>query len=365
MLRSALYSVLTAFCLTQSGGGSPEPPQLSKLGEVGGVMNIDLSDSGFYRRHWEAIEGWGKFIRVSVAMEIEGYRPDVNRLKFTRIKTLAADAARRNLGMHIILGTLPGKGEANEWHKAIASASGYEGKRYKEMPEAWWPSYAKWQEKACQEIVRAYGPNAKDKVRFQLFNEPYDRGEDAVATKLMNYCLYRLLDGNGKIEGCPVDGPSLWGPAPQMMKQIDMFADLMRNYPDTFGRVERIPMNVYAPPGVHRSTQELTESYIANAKSMYAYATRTFKGRGVYFSEFGVSRVWDVRPEIFGERSNDAASNVLINTLKEVRKFVPQITIYQTQESNLASQKREAFGLIDAYGKYTIDMEALRRAARD
>lgn len=325
-------------------------------------MNIDLVDANVTRRHWEAIDGWGKFVRLSVAMEIEGYRPDVNKLKWKRLQTLASECSRRGLGMHIILGTLPPGGSHNEWHQ-LTRAPGYEGKRYKEIPEAWWQAYAQWQERAAREIVRAYGPNAKSKVRFQLFNEPYDRGEDAVATKLMNYCLIRLLE-NGKIEGCPVDGPTLWGPAPQMMRQIDMFADLIRNYPDTFGRVDRIPMNVYTTPRTYNTSEDLTAEYIRNAKSMYSYATKKFPGRGVYFSEFGISKVWDARPDIFGDRRNEVAAKCLIAVLKEMRQYVPQITIYQTQESNHASQKREAFGLIDADGKPTVDLAAFRRAAQ-
>jgi len=334
---------------------------LAKPGDVGIVFNIDLVDPKITERHWQAAEGWAKFVRVGIGMDMEGYTPDANRPDYRRLKTLAKECARRGIGMHIILGGLPHR-DANAWQN-LAKIPSYRGQKYSDLPKEWANNYYTWQKRAALEVVKAYGPGATSKIRFQLFNEPYDRGEDEAVTKMLIEMMRRLPDASGKIHGCPVDGPTLWGQPAQMRKQITQWKDLMAKHPDTLGKVERIPLNVYPEGGTHRSLEDLRLAYVVNAKRMYDFATKTIPGRGVYFAEFGVSRVWDSRPDVFGARTNQIAGRVLLDTLAEMRKYIPQITIYQSQDTSLENQKREGSGLMDASGTPIVDFAELRRIA--
>jgi hypothetical protein len=107
----------------------------------------------------------------------------------------------------------------------------------------------------------------------------------------------------------------------------------------------------------------LRNAYIRNARSMYDFATKTFEGRRVYFAEFGVSRVWDSRPEVFGGKTVETAGRVLLDTLAEMRQYVPAITIYQSIDPSLEVEKREGCGLIDSSGDPTVDFFRLRQIA--
>lgn len=364
VIRTALLTMIMAIGCGQGHydvGPVPQLPALKKPGDVGVVMNIDLTRPEVTKRHFEIAKGWAKFVRVSVGMDMEGEFPDAERNKFGRLRTLARECASRGLGMHVITGGVPNV-LAEEWQK-LGHVSGYKGKRYNEMPESWWPKYAAWQRRACQEIVEAYGPLAYRKVRFQLFNEPYDRGEDPAVTRLINFVIPRLTDEDGKIFGCELDGPSLWGNPDQMKKQIDMLHDLMERFPSTFGRIGRIPLNMYPPGRYYREADELTAFYIAGSKQMVDYARRALRGHEIYFSEFGVSRVWDSRPEVFGDQFDDVAAHSMLETLREMRKYVSEITIYQTLDTNIEVQKREGFGLQDASGNPMVNMDELRRIA--
>lgn len=363
VLRNSLLSaIMLVGCASwQPGDASTPQTTLAKPGEVGVVMNIDLVDPKITERHWQAANGWAKFVRINIGMDMEGYTPDSTRPKYTRLKTLANECAKRGIGMHVILGGVPNKA-AFDWQK-MGAGPGFDGKKYSTMPRSWWPSYAAWQERAAHEVVKAYGKDAATKVRFQLFNEPYDRGEDDTVTKLLDFTMIRLLDPDGKIKGCPVDGPALWGQADQMKKQIVAWDALMAKFPDTLGRVDRIPLNCYPRGGTHRSEDDLRSAYVNNAREMYNFATDTFEGHRVYFAEFGVSRVWDSRPDVFGSRTSEIAGQVLLDTLAEVRKFVPQITIYQSIDTSLENQRREGCGLLDASGNPTVDFRTLRKIA--
>lgn len=362
VLRNSLLSALTLIgCMPMQANLGPQLQPLPKLGEVGVVFNIDLVNPKITERHWQAADGWAKFIRVSIGMDMEGYTPDANRPQYTRLKTLARECAKRGMGMHIILGGVPGKG-ADAWQR-LSPVPGYEGKKYSEIPKSWMSAYAAWQERAAQEVVKAYGSGATGKIRFQLFNEPYDRGQDDAATKLMDLIMIRMMDRNGKVLGCPVDGPALWGPAPQMKKQIANWKGIMKKYPDTLGRVDRIPLNLYPESGVHRSEDALRAAYIRNARTMYDHAASNLEGHGIYFAEFGVSRVWDSRPDVFGSKTKDIAGRVLLDTLEEMRKYVPAITIYQSIETSAQNSQNEACALIDWNGNPTVDFARLKRIA--
>lgn len=360
VLRNSLLSGVILISCTSWQNEGPELAPLPKPGEVGIVFNIDLVDPKITARHWQAADGWAKYIRVSIGMDMEGYTPDANRPEYKRLKTLAKECARRGIGMHVILGGLPHR-DANAWQN-LTKEPNYQGQKYGDLPRAWLNNYLAWQDRAASEVVKAYGANAKNKIRFQLFNEPYDRGEDEAVTRMLNAVVTRVLGPDGKVHGCPLDGPALWGQAPQMRKQILLWKSLMQKYPDTLGRVDRIPLNVYPEGGTHRSLAELRSAYVRNAKTMYDFATKNFS-RPVYFAEFGVSRVWDSRPDVFGAKTNEIAGKVLLDTLGEMRKYVPQITLYQSQDTSIENQKREGSGLMDASGTPIVDFAELRRIA--
>lgn len=330
--------------------------------ELGVVMNIDLRSEAAFRKHFEVADGWASFVRVSVAMDQEGWKPDIDKLPFTRNRRLAVECRERGLGMDVHLGGLP---HIERWSALAKPKGSYSGQRYREMPREWWSRWADYQREAAKAIVEAYGPDASKKIRFQLFNEPYDRGEDDIADELMSYLVRRVTSRDGKVFGCPLDGPSLWGRPVQMSRQFERFAKLMLTDP-TLGRaIQKVPISMY-PVANARSERDpdlLVAEYVASAQETVREAQATMK-RSVYFSEMGVGRAYDVRQDIYGARTNELAEKALVGALGAFRALGFQhVTVYQTKDDTEADARGYGYGLADRFGRLRVDLRQLVRIA--
>lgn len=330
--------------------------------EMGAVMNIDMTSEATFRRHFEVAQPWASYVRVSVAMDQEGWKPDIEKLPFVRNRRLAQECRKRGWGMDVHLGGVP---HPEAWSALGKPRGGYSGQRLREMPREWWPKWADYQREAAKAIVEAYGPEAPNKIRFQLFNEPYDRGEDALADELMSFLVARITR-KGKVFGCPLDGPSLWGKPDQMSRQMDRFAKLMRSDLTLGQAIQKVPISMYpiANARSERDPDLLAEEYVGEAQRTVREAETTL-GRPVYFSEAGVGRVYDVRYDIFGARTNELAERALIRTLQGFRRAGFQhVTLYQTKDDTEADARGYGYGLADRHGRLRVDLDALARIAR-
>jgi hypothetical protein len=234
------------------------------------------------------------------------------------------------------------------------------------MPKAWWPKWAEFQRIAAKTVVETYGPDAPGKVRFQLFNEPYDRGEDATVDELMAYLVPRIVGRDGTVHGCPLDGPSLWGPPTQLNGQIDRFARFLKMNPDVNGVVRKVPMSMYPSSDERglRDSDELVRQYVSKAVATVKLGEKIL-GRPVYFSEVGVGRVYDVIPKLFGARTNELAEKALFASLHGFRaNGLQHVTIYQTKDHDGSDAEVYGYGLADRQGRLRVDLSSLARLSR-
>lgn len=329
--------------------------------ELGVVMNIDVRSEAMFKRHFEIASGWASYIRVGVAMDQEGWKPEIERLPFVRDRRLAVECRERGMGMDIILGGVP---VTDEWIKLGKPTNS--GKRsYASMPRSWWERWADFQIAAAKAYVDAYGPTAPSKIRFQLFNEPYDRGEDAAVDQLIAYLIPRIVK-DGTIFGCPVDGPSLWGPQAQMDRQIDHFSKFMRDNPNIDRVIQKVPLSMYPTTegeAVH-NVDAMVKQYVEKAKKTVRDSQVTLR-RPVYFSEVGVGRIYDVRPTVFGARTNELAEQGLIKALDAFRNAGFQhVTIYQTKDDTEEDASTRGYGLADRFGRLRVDLANLARLSK-
>jgi hypothetical protein len=265
--------------------------------------------------------------------------------------------------MDVHFGGLP---HPDMWMALGKPAGPYSRHKYREMPREWWPRWADYQREAAKAIIEAYGPEATKKIRFQLFNEPYDRGEDEVVDELLSYLVPRITGRDGKVFGCPLDGPSMWGKPDQMSRQFNRFAKLLRSDLTLGKAVQKVPISMYAIPNEKsaRDPELLTTEYVAAAKRTINEAESTMN-RPVYFSEAGIGRAYDVRLDFFGARTNELAERALLKSLAGFGQLgIQHVTVYQTKDDTEADAKGYGYGLADRHGRLRVDLGALARIAR-
>lgn len=331
---------------------------------MGAVMNIDLASEDRWNRNFRAAEGWARYVRISIGMDNEGWDPDPNRCRYDRLKRLAKVCSAKGLGMHVTLGGMPGASAGPAW-STLGWTYDYQGKRYREMPSTWHRAYVKWHQRAIQELIRDYGPSASQKIRFICLNEPYARGEDGVVDSLINTLLKGLLAKDGKVKGCEVDFPTIWGSANQIRGQLEWLQSRTKLYPNTFGRLKRVPINVYLPESAARNdVNDMKASLVNHSKAALKHARQILEGHEPYFAEFGVSRAWDTPIEKWGTGANRAASDVLLGALEQVRPYVSAITVYQASDPTEEDERNAGFGLINMKGELMVDFDLLRRICR-
>lgn len=362
-----MTAFLAATCLIASAQltipvDKPKQTKPLLISECGLVLNIGVPQDRLYPAHWKMAEGWTDFVRINIAMEQEGWFADPDQWKFERLQNLGRECAKRKLGVHLILGGLPPVG-SQRWQK-LAPAPGYQAKRYREMPREWWFAWVAWQKQGIRAFKKAYGFGAESKVRLQMPNEVFDRGEDDVIDRFFAFAIPLLYDGNGTVYGLPLDGPSLWGPRNQLTAQIMGLKRRMAQYPDVYASVREFPLNIYPPddPMGHRDPERLTRLYVAYGLEMWRLAQREL-GRPAYFSEIGFSRVQDLRASYHGSRVNELANRCLLDTLRAFRAAgVPRITIYQSADTHAEEEAKNAYGLADSRGMPRISLMELKLA---
>lgn len=322
-------------------------------------MNIDLASEDRWKRNFKAADGWAKFVRISIGMESEGWDPDPKRCRYDRLRRLAKACASKGMGMLVTIGGLPSAVAGPAWSK-LGLTYKYEGKKYAEMPSGWSRAYVRWQQTAVRNLIEAYGTNAKNRIRFICLNEPYGRGEDGVVDALIDRLLFGLLNKEGTIRGCPVDFPTIWGNLAQVKGQLAWLESRTRRYPKTFGRLRDIPINVYLPSARKTdSASELSDRLVAHGKLTVGWAKSLLPGHEVYFSEFGVSRVWDTHGD------TGKAAEVLLMSLRRLVPFVSSIATYQAADPTEEDERVAGFGLINMAGAPTLDLAQLRRLSKE
>lgn len=332
--------------------------------DLGVVMNIDLGSEAVFKSHFDVATGWASFIRVSTGMDQEGWKPDIAKLPLTRAKRLAQECAKRGWGMHVVLGGVP---EPTMWSEALEPApANYRRDRYGTMPRSWWPKWVEYQRAVARATVAAYGPGATSKIRFQLMNEPYARGEDDVVDELIAYLVPRITDRRGLVEGCPLDGPSLWGYPHELSPMMLRFRRLLDRYPDIDRAIQRVPFSAY-PMSDGRpdlNPAQVTEDFAAHCESLVRRGTALFK-RPIYFCEFGVGVAYDMPVSIFGARANELAERSMIEVLDRLRrKGITTVTIYQTRDTHEKEEREKGYGLLDRFGRPRFNTSNLVRLAR-
>jgi hypothetical protein len=331
--------------------------------ELGVVMNIDLQSESVFKSHFDVAEGWASYIRVSSGIDQQGWRPDVEKLPLVRTKRLAFECAKRGWGMHVVLGGMP---HPERWSETLGKPKGeYRYDRYGSMPKSWWASWVAYQKAAAKATVAAYGPGATSKIRFQLMNEPYARGEDDVVDELIRYAVPRLADGDGLVAGCPLDGPSLVS-VPPGESLIDRFARLLKSDKLLDKVIKRVPFSSYPPTYGSRNVDvsRVIDDYVAHCRNLLKLGEAELR-RPVYFSEVGVGVVREIPFSIFGSRTHELAERVLVESLDRLRREgVLQATIYQTRDHNQEDEQTRAYGLLDRFGRPRFDTLNLVRLAR-
>ncbi len=328
------------------------------------VMNIDLGSEAIFKSHFEVASGWASFVRVSSAIDQQGWKPDIERLTFLRSRRLAIECRQRGWGMHVHLGGTP---HPAEWSKALgAPPKPYRPNRYASMPRSWWPQWVEFQRAAAKATVEAYGPNATQKIRFQLMNEPYGRGEDEVVDELIKYMVPRLVDSKGLLFGCPVDGPSIFGYPDDMNAQIRRFAALLKSDPILNRTIQRVPYSAYPLSTGDRNLdpEKVVEGFVTYCEKIRREGEATF-GRPIYFCEFGIGRAYDMPVSVFGARANQLADWALIETLDRLRRRgMTHATIYQTRDDNAEDERIKGYGLLDRFGRLRVDKSNFVRLIR-
>ncbi|MEQ1932835.1 MAG: hypothetical protein ABL962_03000 [Fimbriimonadaceae bacterium] len=363
-MRGILLASLFLFGCADRKTSDVSLEKLPHKASMGAVMNIDLAIEDRWKRNFQGAEGWASYVRISIGIESEGWDPDPSQCRFDRLHRLAKACRAKGYGMVVTLGGLPTRTSASAWSK-LGMVFNYQGKRYREMPDSWHRAYVKWHQRAIRELLQAYGPNAKQKVRFICLNEPYGRGEDGVVDKLIDVLLKGLLAKDGKVRGCEIDFPTIWGSDAQLKGQLEWLAGRTQLYPKTFGRLKRIPLNIYLPEIAARNSKEAMIQALSNhAKQSVASSRSILKGHEPYFGEFGVSRAWDTPSEKWGSDSARVASDVLLGALEEVRSYVSAISIYQAAEPTEDDELNSGFGLINMAGAPTVDLGRLRKLSR-
>lgn len=354
-----MLALLSLLCL-----GAVRPQETVPLNgpgfQLGVVMNVDLQSESRFIRHFEIADGWADYIKVGTGIDQEGWKPDAGSLPLTRAKRLAQEARRRGMGMQVGLSGTPPL--TDEWRALERPGAGYRYGKYGQMPKSWWPKWVEYQRAAARAIVDVYGDEAPQKVRFELFNEPYDRGEDPSVDEFLAYVIPKLTDRQGKVYGCPLDGPTLWGQITQITNQVLHLSQLMKSKPEIFGRIQRIPLNVYPPYGdeLTATGQSLPQGYEGFVRQVVR-SVRAETGHEPFISEMGISRVTDVDTTLLGARTNEIAGQYLVETLQRFRKLgIPAITIYQSMDGSAEDARKQSYGLADHTGRLRIDTVRLK-----
>lgn len=332
--------------------------------ELGVNMNIDLASEAVFKSHFDVAQGWASFIRVSSAMDQQGWKPDIAGLSLLRSRRLAVECRARGWGMYVHLDGVP---HPDGWSKALGPPEAkYTPNRYASMPRSWWPKWVEYQRAVARATVEAYGPNAPRKIRFQLLNEPYNRGEDEVVDDLIRYMVPRLVDKDGLIEGCPVDGPSLFGYPDQLASQINRFSALLKSDPLLNRVTQRIPYSAYPLSTAANSLdpEKVVSDFVSLCVRLKREGESTF-GRPVYFCEFGVGTGYDMPVRVFGARANQLADWGLMESLDRLRRQgINMATIYQTRDYNEEDARLKGYGLLDRFGRRRFNTTNLVRLVR-